>query len=311
MLKTIADTPFITSEEVVFTLRNNAPRHRPEEVLDMSGIEVNSFDELYAQNIAEATIYNYHRGSFYHVFRFTGAGNVHFIENKKITLNNDCILIINRDILHKYSKNKCKGDMVLFTNTFLNRTPEKADFLNNSTLFQNNYAVIPLQSEELINTVDSYFSLMKNIQPKGKTKVAHTGVLRNWLYILLINIERQYRLRNSKLSDQYNHKAYILQFKTLLDTHYQTEKQVSFYAKKLQVSEKKLSQIVYNIHGFCAKTLINEKVLLEALLLLKNTTLNQGEIAQRLGFDFTYFIKFFRKHTGTTPTKYRQKINNQ
>jgi len=40
---------------------------------------------------------------------------------------------------------------------------------------------------------------------------------------------------------------------------------------------------------------------------LKNTTLNQGEIAYRLGLDFTYFIKFFRKHTGYTPAKYRQK----
>jgi len=201
--------------------------------------------------------------------------------------------------------------MVLFTDTFLVRTPEKADFLNNCTLFQSNYAIIPMQSEEFITAVDTYFSLMRNLRPEGKLKTAETGVLRNWLYILLMIIERQYRLRNTKFVASINNKDYMQQFKTLLDTHYQTQKQLVFYAKKLRISERKLSEIVYAAYGFSAKTYINEKILLEAILLLKNTTLNQGEIAHSLGLDFTYFIKFFRKHTGLTPAKYRQKENSK
>ncbi|MDR0295600.1 MAG: helix-turn-helix domain-containing protein [Prevotellaceae bacterium] len=311
MSNIITNIPFITSEEVAVSLHTDIPRHSSEEVLHASGIEVNSYEELYAQAIAPSTIYNYHRVPFYHIFRLTGTNNAHFIENKKIILNNDCLLIINRDISHKYSKRRCKGNMALFTNSFLARTPEKADFLNNCTLFQSNYVIIPMQSEEFITAIDTYFLLMKGLHPECELSTADTGVLRNLLYILLMIIERQYRLRNTRFVISINNKDYMQQFKTLLDMHYQTQKQINFYAKKLRMPEKKLSQIVYAAYGFSAKTYINEKILLEAILLLKNTTLNQGEIAHNLGLDFTYFIKFFRKHTGLTPAKYRQRENSK
>jgi len=310
MSNIITDTPFHTEEVAPWTLSNVA-HHTSEEVLHASGIEVNSFEELYGQAIAKSTIYRYHRAAFYHIFRLTGESNVHFIENKKITLNNDCLLIINRNILHKYSKQRCKGSMVLFTDAFISRTREKNIFLNSCKLLQNKYAIIPLHSEEFINEVDTYLALMKNTHPEDEIKTAEIGVLRNWLYVLLMIVERQYRLRNAKLATAINNKDYMQQFKSLLDTHYKTQKQLSFYAKKLKITERQLSQIVYDAHGFSAKILINEKILLEATLLLKNSTLNQGEIAQELGLDFTYFIKFFRKHTGLTPAKYRQKENDK
>jgi len=311
MSKIITDIPYVTSEEVMPSQLVNIHRYTPEEVLDDSSVEVNDFEELYSQPIAQSTIYSYHRVSFYHIFYFTGVNNIHFVENKKLILNNDCLLIMNRDVLQKYSKHRCKGKMILFTDAFLSRTGEKADFLNNCSLFQHNYVIVPMQSEEFIAAVDTYFSLMQAMLPDSKSKTAEMGVLRSWLYILLMNIERQYRLRNTKLITAIKNKDYMLEFKTLLDAHYQTEKQVSFYAKKLRIPEKKLSQIVYAAHGLSAKIFINEKILLEAILLLKNTTLNQGEIANRLGFDFTYFVKFFRKHTGLTPAKYRQRENGR
>ena len=309
MSKIISDIPAVTSEEVLPSLPADIPRHISEDVLDASGIEVNSFDELYAQNIATETAYNYHRVPFYHVFYFKGAGNAHFIENKKVLLNNDCLLIINRDIFHRYAKRKCQGNMVLFTEDFMSRTREKIDFLNNCTLFKKNYVIIPLTSEEYTTEIDRYFSLMKSAQSGDKSSITSITLLRNWLYILLMEIERLYRIRNTRFTISLNNKDYMQQFKTLLDMHYQTQKQVSFYAEKLKLSEKKLSQIVYETHGLSAKIFINEKILMEAILLLKNTTLNQGEIANKLGFDFTYFIKFFRKHKGVTPAKYRQSIN--
>jgi len=82
MSSIITDIPFITSEEIAPSLLVNIPRHSSEDVLHASGIEVNSYEELYAQAIAPSTIYHYHRVPFYHIFRLTGAGNSHYIENK-------------------------------------------------------------------------------------------------------------------------------------------------------------------------------------------------------------------------------------
>lgn len=98
------------------------------------------------------------------------------------------------------------------------------------------------------------------------------------------------------------------QFKTLINKHYKTEKQIEFYANTIGLTTKKLSSLVYSRHGYSAKQYINEKILREACWQLKFTTLTLGEIADNLGFDPVYFVKFFQRKTNTTPAKYRVHI---
>ncbi|MDR1055717.1 MAG: helix-turn-helix domain-containing protein [Prevotellaceae bacterium] len=282
------------------------PRYSSEDVLNSLGIEVNSFEELYMQKVAQEMIYNYHRASFYHIFRYQGEGNTHYVKNKKIKIIDNSLLIVNRDILQRYSKHKCRGDMVLFNFNFFTSTQEKTNFLNQCTLFKNDYLIIPPGPGSFISSIDLYFSLMKMSIKKKKIREVDMVLLRNWLHNLLIIIEREYH----RLDPIRNSKDCILEFKGLLDLYYQREKHVCFYAKKLNISERKLSQIVYAVHSISAKEYINEKILQEALRLLKNTTLNQGEIAAALGLDFTYFVKFFRKRFNITPAKYRQSKRN-
>jgi AraC-like DNA-binding protein len=217
-------------------------------------------------------------------------------------------------VLHRYSQHRCAGNALLFTSTFFGGTQEKVDYLRGCPLLQDSYAVLPAPSKRCLEAVDAYYALIKELHygdeapPTDDVSQCQMIVLRNWLHNLLLEVEREYRLRKASLIAVSDENSYMLQFKALLDEHYQTEKKVSFYAAKLKLSEKKLSTIVYSVQGFSAKEYINGKMLQEAIWLLKNTTLNQGEIAYKLGFDFTYFVKFFRKHTGITPAKYRQKM---
>ncbi|GAB6010093.1 helix-turn-helix domain-containing protein [Dysgonomonas reticulitermitis] len=286
----------------------DSPRYLSEEVLLSPGIEVNSFEELYMQKIAQETIYENHRASFFHIFWYKGEKNTHYIKNKKINVPCNSLLIVNHDILQRYSRHKCKGDMVLFNTIFFAKTQEKTNYLNQCALFKRDYIIIPSVSEDLISSVDLYISLMRK-QTGKEIRETEIILLRNWLHNLLIIIERNINHRNG-FNPVINSQNYLPQFKDLLDIHYQTEKQVSFYAKELNISERKLSQIVYTVHGISAKEYINEKISIEAIRLIENTTLNQGEIAAKLGFDFTYFVKFFRKHFGITPSKYRQGKKN-
>ncbi len=297
------------------------PRYTSSEVIRVAGIEINTFEELYAQEVAQEAIYECHRANFYHIFRYTGKRNVHYVEDKKVVLYNDSLLIVNQNVLHKYSRHKCKGNLLLFTASFFGGTQEKVDYLHTCSLLQDSYAVIPTPSERCLAVVDAYFALMRGlhsgekisreVQTPNDIPIRHAMALRNWLHNMLLEVEREYRVRNASLIAASDDNAYMYQFKALLDKRYQTEKQVSFYAAQLGLSEKKLSSIVYAVHGFSAKEYINEKMLQEAIWLLENTTLNQGEIADKLGFDFTYFVKFFRKHIGTTPAKYRQSVKSK
>lgn len=51
---------------------------------------------------------------------------------------------------------------------------------------------------------------------------------------------------------------------------------------------------------------ISERILQEAKMLLRNSNLSVTEIAFALGFtEATHFNNFFKKHTQTSPTKFR------
>jgi AraC-like DNA-binding protein/cupin superfamily acireductone dioxygenase involved in methionine salvage len=252
--------------------------------------------------------YNNHRTAFYHIFWHKGEENVHYIKNKKINLKHNSLLIIPPDIIHRFSLLKRnRGDVVLFSLTAFADTQDKHDFMTHCALFRNDYIIISPGSETFAFMVDSYFSLMRLFDGKEKGEAERT-MLRNWLHNFLITIDREYRLQKTKSTPVIftSSPDYMRQFKMLLDTHYKTQKYVHYYAESMNLSEKKLSQVVSSIHGITAKRYITEKILYEALLLVRNTTMNQSEIADELGLDFTYFVKLFRKQFGTTPAKYRR-----
>ena len=83
---------------------------------------------------------------------------------------------------------------------------------------------------------------------------------------------------------------------------------MGFYADKLCISSKYLSQIIKNVSGFSAPDIIDKYVILEAQHLLRHTDLSVKEIADQLNFpNQSFFYKYFKSHTGCTPNSYRQK----
>jgi AraC family transcriptional regulator, transcriptional activator of pobA len=84
------------------------------------------------------------------------------------------------------------------------------------------------------------------------------------------------------------------------------ERRLSFYARKLGITPKYLSEVSKELSGKTAGTIIDESVILEARLLLADPLLRLGKIAALLHFsDQSFFSKFFKRYTGLTPSHYR------
>ncbi len=97
-------------------------------------------------------------------------------------------------------------------------------------------------------------------------------------------------------------------FVELVEKHHNKERTMGFYADKLCITPKYLSQIVKNVSGYSAPDIINRYVILEAKHLLRHTDLSVKEIADQLNFpNQSFFHKYFKAHTGCTPISYRQK----
>lgn len=91
---------------------------------------------------------------------------------------------------------------------------------------------------------------------------------------------------------------------------FRTERQVSYYAHKLFITPKHLSSVVKELSGRTAGDWIENYVIMEAKVLLKTTDMTIQEISSVLNFpNQSFFGKYFKHHTGYSPTSYRRKFS--
>lgn len=95
-------------------------------------------------------------------------------------------------------------------------------------------------------------------------------------------------------------------FFALLETQATKEHEVSFYARKLSISTHYLTRICQRYTGKSANQTIADMLVTKASVFLRKPELSIQQVADQLGFsDASTFGKFFRRHTGKTPTEYR------
>ncbi|WP_299781838.1 AraC family transcriptional regulator [uncultured Formosa sp.] len=143
--------------------------------------------------------------------------------------------------------------------------------------------------------------LAKN-NPYNKEKIIHSFNLLMYHYASLL--KRQYPNIEENLSRQ---EKLALRFLKLLNENFKQERTVQFYAAILCLTPGYLSKVLKHVSKKTASELIEEAVIMEAKLLLKNQTLSISEIANELQFsDQSFFGKYFKKHTGYSPSKFRE-----
>lgn len=93
----------------------------------------------------------------------------------------------------------------------------------------------------------------------------------------------------------------------LLREHIKEERTVIFYANKMYLSPKYLSQRIKKVSGRSIMEWINNVTIIYIKSMLKTTNLTILQIADEMNFPNSSFLgSYFKKHTGITPLKYRK-----
>lgn len=105
--------------------------------------------------------------------------------------------------------------------------------------------------------------------------------------------------------------AYIVkQLMTLLSTGIScTERDVSYYARRLNVSPKYLSATIKRVTGHSVTSYIDRHTIPILKEYLNDARLSLTQIADRMNFaSLSYFSRYCYKHLGQSPSHYRQSI---
>lgn len=250
-------------------------------------------------------VHELHRHDFFFFLALKkGTGN-HEIDFVNYNVTDYTIFIIRPGQVHKLDlDSNCQGYMIQFNTEFyysiqkeLNSLLQKASAINYYQLKKDDFLKLNL-------LLTSIFTEYKN------KAVAYKEVIKSNLHILFIEL---IRLKNTN-NKTFNTKDLYIQerleeFLHSLETNIIKIKQVSQYADMLNLSNYQLNTITKQTLGKTASQLINEQIILESKRYLLASSNQINQIAYHLGYeDVSYFIRFFKKHTGYSPEAFRKKL---
>lgn len=97
-------------------------------------------------------------------------------------------------------------------------------------------------------------------------------------------------------------------FMMLMERDYKQSRDVNYYAEKMSITSKYLTNIVRQVTGHTPKTIIDQYVILQLKMQLHRSSQSIKEIAWEYHFtDVSFFCRYFKKHTGVTPQQVREK----
>ncbi|TYL46644.1 AraC family transcriptional regulator [Marinomonas sp. IMCC 4694] len=138
------------------------------------------------------------------------------------------------------------------------------------------------------------------------TKKRSRTIICSIIRILLISIYRLSNIESMRLT--HSPDELILQkFRQLVEVEYRNRRVVSYYCQELIMTYDRLHSVCQRNLKKTPLQLINNRVLIEATLILKKSSDSVQAIANSLGYnDASQFSHFFKKETGLSPSQFKR-----
>ena len=248
------------------------------------------------------------RAGFYQLLWLTAGEAVFDLDFRKIKIRSGELLIISLNQVYGFdTKSEYKGKMILFTDSFFNRTELDSRFLHTSEILN------PLNLNQTIPLKHSFVNQIVGLLEEELSLPAdafQSHIAQSFLRVLLLEMERKITNCSSPMFNR-NNLTIGRRFCDEVERLFKTTRQVEHYVRLMGVGEKLLSKEVKLLTGKTPKGYIDLRIILEAKRLLAFGVSTVKEISVELGFEeATNFNKFFRKHTGITPVTFRLKNLN-
>ena len=185
------------------------------------------------------------------------------------------------------------------------------------SLFANSGEILPLKSSIMKNPVmkieneenvfGQFFQLLQNIaaSPRQEFKIEsarHLTLSMFYGYSHLKHEVNEVKCTNSRQEEIFT------KFTELLERHHKKEREIAFYADKMCITSKHLSQVIKDYTGKTALGIIEEYVISEAKSMLLSTTMSIQQISDELKFPSqSVFGKYFKRVAGISPSEYRNR----
>ena len=260
--------------------------------------------EIKVVELGELNNYNAnenHRHTYFELFFFEKGAGKHAID---FEISSYSIQIVSPGQVHQMKRDKnTNGFVIIFESSVFERDSLISNFLFDHICFDVNefspvYLFDKTAQERMLLLFKTIWADFNSDEPLRNEFVKAN------LSLVCIQCLRTLKDPPEKSTNQ----RLYLEFRRYLNNNFKEVKKVKDYAAVLNVSEKRLNEIVSNRTGVSASHIIYNQLILESKRLL-NSGLSAKEVAYDLSFDDpSHFSKFFKKQSGISPSEF-QKIH--
>ena len=248
----------------------------------------------------------------YHVHILCHAGKAQFslMEKRYVMEAGDwAIWQIGSDIYDTDYSSDFDADILLVERDFLIENNPEVVWATKAYVFIKENPVFRLDEKER-RLLQTDFDLIR--QRLSESNIFRREILGRTLQIFLFDLWNVYEEAINRQEELSNLSASIFhRFMDLVRQYSSSEREVAFYADKLCVSAKYLSEVVKKGSGKPASYWINGYATQEIVSLLKKPDMTLSEISDRLNFyNPAHFTRFVRKMLGVSPSEYRRKLTD-
>ncbi|MBD9134172.1 MAG: helix-turn-helix domain-containing protein [Alistipes indistinctus] len=134
-------------------------------------------------------------------------------------------------------------------------------------------------------------------------------LLRIYYWDFYVHFQKKTRKRNTPLLNS-NKESIAMKFAMLVFENRETHREVAYYADQLCISPLYLTKIIQEVNGQSARDMIADYTIIGIKTLLRNADITIKDVVRHSGFSSqSSFSRFFRKHTGMSPSEYRRTIH--
>ena len=195
---------------------------------------------------------------------------------------------------------------IVFSKAFLTENNVNSHFLESFSYFKSaSLPVIYPDHEDAKMLLDIYLLMQQKLEREHHPY--RMEISRSMLTTMLYEVESIYEKQHVMIKGKQTRKQELnMLFQDLVFHHYKEHRNVQYYADSLYVSPKHLTETIKEVTGRTAGEWIDDAVVLEAKVLLRNHDVSIARVAENIHFpDQSSFGKYFKKHTGMSPSDYR------
>jgi len=220
---------------------------------------------------------------------------------------NDVLIVPERQVVGNFKmSDDFSGIAIMLSYNMFHEIVQGIHELSSLFIFTRTHPVfklLPTESQEVVR----YFNAIKE---KVDDHYHHyrRDVARSLITTMIYDLDNAlYRIQQTKEQKPTRAEAIFNRFIQLVEQNYRTERRVGWYGKQLSITAKYLSETVKQVSRRTPNDWIDNYVMIELRVQLRNTSKSIKEIARDMNFPNQSFLgKFFKEHAGMSPLAYRK-----